>query len=634
MWVELGHLAMILAVCSMLCLLALAWAFYVAILEPRTYQLGHQTAVISFFLLSIVGYCTLTWAFVNSDYSVRYVWAHSHDALPWYYKITAMWGGHEGSWLLWLVLLSGYLLIALCSQGQQVARIRVESPITAAIVLGLGGFMLTTSNPFLRTLPIPPPNGQDLNPLLQDIGFIMHPPCLYLGYVSLVLPFIICMRVLILPGLPKDDSWMKEVRAWALWGWSWLTLGITLGSWWAYRELGWGGFWFWDPVENASLMPWLVLTAIIHQSACNSVPGKVGLLFLGVTGFITTLLGAFLVRSGIVVSVHAFAVDPLRGHYILLLLAAVATPAYTLWAKKYLQCVVWGQQEVKLSEKERWLQTQTAIMLGMLLVIVVATLYPLWVELVWGSKISVGPGYFEQVLAPLVWGLFYAMGTEQLQRMPRHAGQYQRSCIVVSCLLSAGLLGWMTQSFGQSASIVTMVTCFFAIWAALPLCLVGTTRLSGKHLAHGIVIVILACVVLSKGYEKSHIFTVQPGEKVAFMGYDWQMDSVWRDKQENYLRQRVKVIKEGPASWSLVWPELRYYPSQESTQTKAYIERGWWGDWYVAVSKLQQGDDFLLRLYYKPLLGLLWLCGGALCIAGLLGLRTHLRGDHSGEANE
>jgi cytochrome c-type biogenesis protein CcmF len=547
--------------------------------------------------------------------------------------MTATWGGHEGSWLLWLVLLSGYLLICLRSQGGQITRISVESPITAAVVLGLGGFMLSSSNPFLRTLPIPPPNGQDLNPLLQDIGFIMHPPCLYLGYVSLVIPFILCVRVLINQGLPEEDGWIREVRAWALWGWSWLTLGITLGSWWAYRELGWGGFWFWDPVENASLMPWLVLTAIIHQTACKSVSGKIGLLFLGVTGFITTLLGTFLVRSGIVVSVHAFAVDPLRGQYILLLLTAVAIPTYTLWARKYAHLVVWCQQETELPRKERWLQTQAAIMLGMLLVIVVATLYPLWVELVWGSKISVGPGYFEQVLAPLVWGLFYAMGAEQLEKAPHNAVWYARSCAAGACILTGALVWWMMQVFGQSASIVTTITCFFAIWAAVPLLTTGSTQLSGKNLAHGMVIAILACVVLSKSYEKSQIYTVQPGEKVTFMGYDWLMDSVWRDKQENYLRQRVKVIKEGPASLTLVWPELRYYPSQESTQTKAYIERGLWGDWYVAVSKLQQGDDFLLRLYYKPMLCLLWLCGTGLFIAGLVGLRAHLLRDKRGQGN-
>ena len=258
MWVEIGHMAMILAVGSMAWLLAVAGAYHGSVISFELYKKAHTLAVWTFCILTVSSYAVLTSAFLQSDYSVQYVWAHSHDALPWYYKLTAAWGGHEGSWLLWLGILSAYLVGHQSSQQRNPQQLIYESPLIAILVLGLGGFMLATSNPFLRYLPIPPHNGQDLNPLLQDIGFIMHPPCLYLGYVSLFMPFIICMRVLLQEGLPADNRWMDEVRAWALWGWSWLTLGITLGSWWAYRELGWGGFWFWDPVENASL-PWCMV---------------------------------------------------------------------------------------------------------------------------------------------------------------------------------------------------------------------------------------------------------------------------------------------------------------------------------------------------------------------------------------
>lgn len=337
-----------------------------------------------------------------------------------------------------------------------------------------------------------------------------------------------------------------------------------------------------------------------------------------------TLLGTFLVRSGIVVSVHAFAVDPLRGQYILIYLAFFAIPAYVLWTKSYAHYFdLCHQDESNISRKERWLLLQTAIMLGILLVIVVATLYPLWVEAVWHTKISVGPGYFEQVLAPLTWGLFYAMGAEQLEKDGWGAWRGQVIYVAAACIITSAVVWSMSNAFQQPASVTTWITCLFALWAALPLLSRRIIQLPGKCIAHMTVIGLLLCVVLSKSYEASQMYSIQTGERVAFMGYNWMMDSVWQDKQENYLRQRVKIIKKSASSFSIAWPELRYFPSQESTQTKAYIDRGFWGDWYIAVAKPQEGDTFLLRLYYKPFLCLLWLCGGGLFLCGIRAWYRH-----------
>ena len=299
---EIAHIALITGVgCTTWVLFwALAYPYYQTD-HSITWQRIEKIGVGGVFSAIVCSYVLLTILFLQNDFSLRTIWEHSHDDLPWYYRATAVWGGHEGSWLLWLTILVSYWMAqVLSNQEAGTKKHRYQAIIQALVVAGFGFFILFSSNPFTRLLPIPPFVGQDLNPLLQDPGFLIHPPCLYLGYVSLCMPYSIAVAQLLEESPPSKQD-LLSMKKWFLWGWMWLTAGLLLGSWWAYRELGWGGFWFWDPVENAALMPWLIATAAIHQSHQQSKAyWPFTSIFLSITGFLSIIMGTFLVRSGIV----------------------------------------------------------------------------------------------------------------------------------------------------------------------------------------------------------------------------------------------------------------------------------------------------------------------------------------------
>ena len=620
MWVELGHWLMILGISWMLWLLAWAHTFTYGLQQVHAKD-WQATAIIAWSGLwscLIASFGILTLAFVQDDFTVQYVWAHSHSELPWYYKMTATWGGHEGSWLLWLVMMAGYGFVHMKSKRSMSEQDRMENVVAAIIIIALGGFVLLTSNPFLRLLPIPPDSGQDLNPLLQDPGFLIHPPCLYLGYVAMSMPCIVALSVLLTGKIPDGKS-VGRIKIWSLWAWTWLTLGIVLGSWWAYRELGWGGFWFWDPVENASLLPWLIATTQIHAASSQNIFHRVGLTFLAILGFIVTLLGTFLVRSGVLVSVHAFAVDPWRGLYLLVIFAAMALWAFCVWAKVLLreqQAIVGAYHQQ--SGRERMLTIQMSTLCAMVIVVLIATLYPILLDVWSQTRISIGPSYYEQTLAPLVWALLWAMGQDQiLANQDRISSQTSWRIATCGSILFSLMVGFYAYYIGQSLSVIVIITYATSAWACLPILCSLSYGIHHKHIAHMLIILILVCIVTSKTFERSQIFSTSQGHVSQFRGYDWVLQSITQKKKDNYLAQIVEIRQRDGSKSRLFFPQLRYFPSQNNTQTKAAIDRMWWGDWYLSISKPSQKGPYLMRIYQKPLQTLLWLAGIACFVVGL-----------------
>ena len=351
------------------------------------------------FALTLLSFSALVWSFATDDFSVAYVANNSNSLMPWYYKVSATWGAHEGSFLLWILITSGWML-ALCLRGHQYPTSFFTKVLGIMALLNLGFicFSLFTSNPFLRLIPMTPVDGADLNPLLQDFGLIVHPPLLYMGYVGLAVPFAFAVAGL-LEG-QVDSAWARWSRTWTNMAWAFLTAGITLGSWWAYYELGWGGWWFWDPVENASFMPWLAATALVHSLSVTEKRGtfKSWTLLLAITGFSFSLLGAFIVRSGVLTSVHSFAVDPERGMYILIFLALVVGGSLTLYALRA------GQNSTQVAysflSREFFMLINNLILIVALAVVLWGTMAPIGYEAVTGGRISIGTPLFNRFFVP------------------------------------------------------------------------------------------------------------------------------------------------------------------------------------------------------------------------------------------
>ena len=351
-------------------------------------------------LFCALAFAALVWAFATDDFSVAYVANHSNSLLPWYYKISATWGGHEGSFLLWILIMSSWMLaLALRSHNYPPSLVTRVLAVLALMNLGFICFAVFTSNPFLRLIPMTPADGADLNPLLQDFGLIVHPPLLYCGYVGLAVPFAFAVAALIEGRV--DATWARWCKTWTNMAWAFLTLGITLGSWWAYYELGWGGWWFWDPVENASFMPWLAATALVHSLAVTDKRGafKSWTLLLAIAGFSLSLLGAFIVRSGVLTSVHSFAVDPERGLFILLFLLLVVGGSLTLYAMRAGRGFI--HVSYGLLSREFFMLINNVILVVSLAVVLWGTLAPIAYEAVTDAKISVGPPFFNVFYVPL-----------------------------------------------------------------------------------------------------------------------------------------------------------------------------------------------------------------------------------------
>jgi len=587
------------------------------------------------FVFVAIAFGCLAWSFVNSDFSVLYVANNSNSHLPLQYRFAAVWGGHEGSLLLWVQMLTVWTLaVTVFSRrlpDEVVARIL---GVMGLVSVGFLLFMLATSDPFDRLLPAAA-EGRDLNPLLQDPGMVFHPPMLYMGYVGFSVAFAFAVAALIEGRL--DAAWARWTRPWTTAAWVFLTLGIALGSAWAYYELGWGGWWFWDPVENASFMPWLVGTALLHSLAVTEKRGgfKAWTVLLAIMAFSLSLLGTFLVRSGVLTSVHAFATDPRRGIFILAFLALVIGASLTLFA--------WRAPRVGLGGRFELVSRESMLLMNNVLLVVAAgavllgTLYPLVLDALGLGKISVGPPYFDTVFVPLMTPALFLMGIGPIARW-REASvpdlarrlKWALGVSVVTALLVPLALGQWTpmKSFGLLLALWVFSSTAHALVARLKAQpgpgllarLRGVPRAQlGMLLAHAGIGVFVVGVTMVKGYEVERDLKMDPGDTATVGGYVFRFDGVGEARGPNYVAARgtVTVLRNGVRAFTL-HPEKRTYSAQEAQMTEAAIHTGFTRDLYVSLGEPVGASAWTVRIYYKPFV--VWIWGGCVVMAlgGLL----------------
>jgi cytochrome c-type biogenesis protein CcmF len=577
------------------------------------------------FLFCTLAFGCLFYSLYANDFSLRYVAQHSNSMLPWQYRLSAAWGGHEGSLLLWTWLLSAWTFAAACLSRQLPRAMQARLiGVLGLVALGFLLFLLLTSNPFMRLLPAAP-DGRDLNPLLQDAGMIVHPPLLYMGYVGFSVTFAFAIAALL--GGRLDASWARWSRPWALAAWSFLTLGIAMGSFWAYYELGWGGWWFWDAVENASFMPWLVGAALLHSLAVTEKRGtfRSWTALLAILAFSLSLLGTFLVRSGVLTSVHAFATDPRRGAFILAYLAVVVGGSLLLYAWRASSL----RQRTSFAplSRESLLLLQNVVMLAATGTVLLGTLYPLVLDALGAGKISVGPPYFEKVFVPLMLPVLLLVAAGPF------AGWRHGSLAQLARRLrwpAAAALGMGTgAALLARSSPMSALGLLLAAWILL-----GTgwqlLRQRGKLArqprswwgmlaAHAGLGVFVIGVTMVKGHELVQDVVLAPGQQAALGAYRFTLQSLEDARGPNYsaLRANVAVTREGKPV-ALLQPEQRRYAVAQDTMTEAAIDRGLLRDVYVSLGDAAGDGRWLLRIQLKPFVA--WIWGGCVLFAagGLL----------------
>jgi cytochrome c-type biogenesis protein CcmF len=613
-------------------------ADWMALARPLAYAL--------FFCVALAFGCLVS-AFVNHDFSVAYVVSNSNTALPLQYRIAGVWGGHEGSLLLWVQMLALWTVaVALFSRHlPQAVAARILS-VMGLVAVGFLLFMLLTSNPFDRLFPAAL-EGRDLNPLLQDPGMVIHPPMLYMGYVGFSVAFAFAIAALI--GGNLDAHWARWTRPWTTVAWVFLTIGIALGSSWAYYELGWGGWWFWDPVENASLMPWLLGTALIHSLAVTEKRNsfKSWTVLLAILAFSFSLLGTFLVRSGVLSSVHAFATDPTRGQFILAFLAVVIGGSFSLYA--------WRAPDVGIGKrfglwsKESSLLANNVLLLVAALAVMLGTLYPLVLDALGLGKISVGPPYFDAVFMPLMAPTVFLMGIGPLARwkdaqLPALALRLRWAAGVA--VLAALLTGWLAGEV-RPVSTLGLVMAFWIMgsvatdlwgrvhpqgtdWAQAGARLRQVPRaLAGMMVAHLGIAVFCIGVVMVKTYEVESDVKMAVGDTTTVRGYTFRFDGIKELQGPNYVaaQGQMQVSKDGRPVAEL-HPEKRIYRVQQNPMTEAAIDAGLTRDLYVSLGEAVDGGAWIVRVYVKPFIN--WIWGGCLLMAlgGLLAIsdRRYRRG--------
>ena len=625
MIVELGHYALILAL--LVALLQGVLPLIGTMTRNWHWQsLARPAAIIQFVLVSLA-FAALAYALQENDFSVRYVAENSNTRLPTMYRFAAVWGGHEGSLLLWLELLAVWTVsVAIFSRQMPLAMVARVISVLGLISTGFLLFVLATSNPFERLFPVPI-EGKDLNPLLQDPGLVIHPPMLYMGYVGFSVAFAFAIAALLAGRL--DVAWARWSRPWTLVAWAFLTFGIGLGSWWAYTELGWGGWWFWDPVENASLMPWLVGTALIHSLIVTEKRGsfKAWTVLLAISAFSLSLLGTFLVRSGVLNSVHAFATDPTRGVFILIFLALVVGCSLTLFA--------WRAGSVSLGTKMIWISRESVLLSNSVLLVVataavlLGTLYPLVIDALNMGKLSVGPPYFNTVFVPLMVPVLFLMVLGVRARWRESTLQewlHPLRRVGVASLLGGGVValyfGW---SWGVAAGMA------LSIWVILGTLEPAVERLRkpGKiplsffamHCAHLGIAVMVIGVTLSKGYEVEKDVRIAAGDTVTLGAYSFELQRVIEVTGPNYVAKRAEVlVKRNGDTVTTLFPEKRRYVSTAMPMTEAAIDTNLWRDLYVSLGEPlnNPAQEWSMRFYLKPFLLWIWLGVLMMVFGGLL----------------
>jgi len=625
---ELGHFALIIA-------------FAVAIVQSIVPLIGtarNQAALISLarpaaltqLLFVGLSYAALTHAFIVHDFSVLYVSQHSNLVQPLMYRISGVWGSHEGSLLLWTLILSLWTIaVAVYSRSlPEIFMARVLA-VMGMISTGFIAFMLFTSNPFERIFPTPL-DGNELNPLLQDPGLVMHPPLLYMGYVGFSVAFAFAVAALL--GGKLDATWARWSRPWTTVAWSFLTIGIALGSWWAYNELGWGGWWFWDPVENASFMPWLVGTALIHSLASTEKRGvfKSWTVLLAIMAFSMSLLGTFIVRSGVLVSVHAFATDPSRGVFILGFLVVVVGGSLALYA--------WRSATVISFGRFQWFSRETALLLNNIIfltaatAVFVGTMYPLVVDAFGVGKISVGRPYFDTMFSLIGIPLLLLLGIGPVIRWKgddwsRLARTY--SIFFIVSLVAGLLIPFMIE---DGLNLSTGLGLAAALWVALTTLKDLFSRISRKSklsmsylgmvLAHFGVAVFVAGVTVTTTYSEEKDLRMVPGSSYNISGYEFHFKGTRKVQGPNYIADEaiIEVWSDGELSGELL-PQKRVYSGKSNPMTDASIDKTFFRDLYAALGEELEGGAWSMRVYYKPLIRWIWLgcilmtIGGALAVS-------------------
>ncbi|NND22510.1 MAG: heme lyase CcmF/NrfE family subunit [Silicimonas sp.] len=626
MIVETGHFTLILAllVACVQCALPLVgahkgWRGWMAVAGPAALA---QAALLAF------SFSALTYAFVTSDFSVRLVVANSHTLKPMLYKVTGVWGNHEGSMLLWCLILAVFGALVALFGGNLPERLKARVlGVQASVGVAFLGFLIFTSNPFLRTVN-PPMNGQDLNPLLQDPGLAFHPPFLYLGYVGLSMSFSFAVAALIEGRV--DAAWGRWVRPWTLLAWLNLTIGIALGSWWAYYELGWGGFWFWDPVENASFMPWLIAAALLHSAIVveKREALKSWTILLAILAFGFSLIGAFIVRSGVLTSVHAFANDPERGVYLLAITGLFMGGALTLYAARA------GQMQAKgvfgLVSRESALVANNVLLAVATFVVFIGTIWPLVAEMIWDRKLSVGPPFFDAAFTPfmMLLAVILPVGAVLPWKRAKAARVIRPLWVALVAVFFFAALAWVVQSERTlMAPIGAALGAWLVFGAAVDLWTKTGTNLSakvgralrlpradwGRVVAHAGLGVTIFGIAAMTAWQVEDIRVAKEGEAFDVGAYTVTLEDVRRVEGPNYISTMADIRLSRDGREVVLSPEKRVYPVANMPTTEAAIDNGVFRDLYVVIGDPQAEGGWAVRTYIKPFAN--WIWAGAIIMA-------------------
>jgi cytochrome c-type biogenesis protein CcmF len=624
---EVGLFALILA-------LLFSAALIVVPIAGICFNRPHWQAAAPIYALWLAGfvglsYLCLTVCFLCNDFTVRYVLANSSVSLPIFYKLCAVWGGHEGSMLLWVVILNIWTVsVAFFSRGLDDGfRVRVLV-VLGALSMGFILFLLTTSNPFLRQFEQLHSQGRDLNPLLQDPGFLFHPPMLYMGYVGFSVAFAFAIAALWMGEV--KSAWAKWARPWTMAAWCCLTAGITLGSWWAYRELGWGGWWFWDPVENASFMPWLVGTALLHSLMVSEVRQQfvAWTLLLAITAFSLSLVGTFLVRSGILTSVHAFAVDPQRGLYILFFLLFVIGGSLLLFACR--AQTLRRQLPPNIVSRDSALLLNNVFLVVTMVTVLLGTIYPLLIDGLGLGKLSVGAPYFNTVFVPLMVPLFILMGLGIHARWQRDQLKRLVHVLRLPFLISTVVPISIVIFFAKNANLSVLLGLVLGFWVILSTVQMVWSRLKqrlpvrqaflGMMLAHiGVGVTILG-IAISCGYGMQDDVRMSQGTHIQFAGFDLNFVQEKSMMGANYRGSRVEMLISTKHRQVRIYPEKRIYTIGNMPMTEAAIDVTPFRDVYIALGAPLDDTTWSVRVYYKPFVRWIWMGGFLMVCGGLLAL--------------
>ncbi len=589
------------------------------------------------FLMLLGSFVSLCWSFYSNDFTVTYVASNSTSLLPWYYRITAVWGSHEGSLLLWVFIQSAWAAaVARLSKGMPLESVSRVLAVMGMISVGFLLFIILTSNPFLRTLPFFPVQGRDLNPLLQDPGLIIHPPMLYMGYVGFSVAFAFAIASLMTGRL--DTAWARWSRPWTIAAWSFLTLGIALGSWWAYYELGWGGWWFWDPVENASFMPWLAGTALMHSLSVTEKRGtfKAWTVLLAIAAFSLSLLGTFLVRSGVLVSVHAFASDPSRGMFILGFLVVVIGGSLLLYALRGAQ--IRSRGNYSLFSRENMLFANNILLVTGLLVVLIGTLLPLVHKQLGLGSVSIGEPFFNTLFTWLMVPFAFVLGIGPLVRWKRDNISKIKKQLIISAIASVIFAFGSIYLFASAVEPLAVLGMWMAAWIVIlhgfelyerathrHSLVEGLGKLGRSHWAMvfghiGLAVSIIGITLVSN-YDLERDVRLAPGQSVNVKGYDFYFAGLRDADGPNYdgYVADFKISKNNIMVTTL-HAEKRIYTVAGSMMTEAAIDSGITRDLYVAMGEKLGDGAWAVRIYYKPFVNWMWFGALLMAIGGVFAI--------------